>query len=75
MINEHEDIVELVECRPRQANEYLEHGYKLLGLFGFTATGHHPDGELFVRRGTNCILGRTKSVEHHEPERPVKKEG
>jgi hypothetical protein len=74
MTNEHEDIVEIVECGARWANEYLERNYKLLGVFSFTSTGHHPNGEIFARTGVNCLLGRTKDIEHYEHVRTVKRE-
>ena len=60
------DIVELAECGLRRANEYLEHGYRLLSMNATTYQKQGPNG-WYIRRGFTYVLGRTAEVAHHDP--------
>lgn len=66
------DIVAVVSCGGRRANEYLEHGYTLLKI-GDWATEEDmkpmADGtpRTYVRRGVSFVVGRTADVPAWSP--------
>lgn len=70
------DIVAVVSCGTRKANDYLEHGYTLLRTYDWSdeeTMKPMADGtpRTFVKRGTGCIVGRTADVAAYSPaERP-----
>jgi hypothetical protein len=60
------DVVEIVECRLKQANELLEHGYKLLGIYAVLGPGIHQETKSFYTRRTMVyVLGRSAQVPSH----------
>ena len=74
-MGEYDGIVEVVEARVRQANDYLSHGYKLLGVQNIAGSGTHPDGkQYFVRRMLCYVVGRTEDVPHYEPQQSRSRE-
>ena len=67
---DHSNIVEVVETGKRQANQYLEHGYRLLAVEQCT---FFKEKELqskftaYVEKSMIYCLGRTAQVERWEP--------
>jgi hypothetical protein len=60
------DVVEIVECRLKQANELLAHGYKLLGIYAVSGPAVHQETKSFYTRRTMVyVLGRSASVSPH----------
>jgi hypothetical protein len=60
------DVVEMVECRLKQANELLAHGYKLLGIYAVSGPGVHQETKSFyTRRTVVYVLGRSAAVAPH----------
>jgi hypothetical protein len=60
------DVVELVECRLKQANELLAHGYKLLGIYAVSGPAVHQETKSFYTRRTMVyVLGRSAQVPQH----------
>jgi hypothetical protein len=60
------EVVELVECRLKQANELLAHGYKLLGIYAVSSPGVHQETKSFYTRRTIVyVLGRSAQVPQH----------
>jgi len=49
------DVVEIVECRLKQANELLEHGYKLLGIYAVSGPAVHQKTKSFYTRWDYCV--------------------
>jgi hypothetical protein len=53
------EVVELVECRLKQANELLAQGYTLLGIYAVSGPGVHQETKSFYTRRTIVyVLGR-----------------
>jgi len=60
------EVVEIVECRLKQASELLAHGYKLLGIYVVSGPGVHQETKsFFVRRTMVYVLGRSAQVPQH----------
>jgi hypothetical protein len=60
------EVVEIVECRLKQANELLSNGYKLLGIYVVSFPGVHQETKsFFVRRTVVYVLGRSAQVPQH----------
>jgi hypothetical protein len=60
------DVVELVECRLKQANELLEHGYTLLGIYAVSSPAVHQETKSFYTRRTMVyVLCRSAQVPQH----------
>jgi hypothetical protein len=60
------EVVEIVECRLKQANELLAHGYKLLGISAVSGPVVHQDTKSFSTRRTLVdVLGRSAQVPSH----------
>jgi hypothetical protein len=60
------DVVELVECRLKQANELLAQGYTLLGIYAVSSPGVHQETKSFYTRRTIVyVLGRSAQVPQH----------
>jgi hypothetical protein len=66
-----DEIVEVVEAWSRDANEYLVHGYRLLGVYPFAElkTKNTTD---YVKKSVFYVLGRTRFVAHHDIIRELK---
>ena len=69
----YQDIVAVVSCGVRLANEYLARGYTLLSVGDWaTESPMRPvaDGtqRTYVRRGVTCVVGRTEGVEPYNPD-------
>lgn len=60
------DIIELAEPGKRKANLYLEHGYRLLGVFVVSHAVSDESG-LHMIRQLRYVVGRTKEVEFYDP--------
>jgi len=80
-IMEMTEVAEVVETRLRGANDYLAHGYHLLGVQNVSGSGMHPDQKTYyVRRQLVYVLGRPAEVKPYHPPAapartfPVKKE-
>lgn len=65
----YDGIIEVVEARWPRINEFLEHGYKLMGLFGSTWQKNGPAG-WYVWRGVTYVLSRPADVAHYDPPWP-----
>jgi hypothetical protein len=60
------DVVEIVECRLKQANALREHGYKLLGIYAVSSPAVHQETKSFYTRRTMVyVLGRSAQVPSH----------
>jgi hypothetical protein len=62
-----EGIVEVQECHLRKANEYLAAGYVLLYEGITTHERTKRDGQLYISREFQYVVGRTADVAHFEP--------
>lgn len=71
-----ENIVSVVKCGWRRANEYLEHGYILIAVQEWTDEKSmkplvRPDGSehprTFVNKGTTFIVGRIAETPSYNP--------
>jgi len=60
------EVVELVECRLKQANELLSHGYTLLGIYAVSGPAVHQETKSFYTRRTMVyVLGRSAAAPSH----------
>lgn len=57
------DVAEIVEVTARAANEYIAHGYTLLGIYNRAIGRATPKGDFYVAKGPAYVLGRPASVE------------
>lgn len=58
-MDQYEGIVEVVRGPYRVANHYLGHKYRLLAIMSSTSARKKPDGQYYVHRGVEYVLGRT----------------
>jgi len=58
-MNQYEGIVEIVRGRFGVVNHYLKHKYRLLAIMGSSYAKKKPDGQYYVHRGVEYVLGRT----------------
>jgi hypothetical protein len=60
------EVVEIVECRLKQANDLLAQGYRLLGIYAVSGPGVHQETKAFYTRRTMVyVLGRSAQVPQH----------
>ena len=65
-------VVEVVECRVREANAYLEHGYFLISVQPTTSPDRLPiTGEEFIRHALAYVVGRIRGVPKYDPPPPM----
>lgn len=59
-MNQYEGIVEIVRGPFRVANYYLKYEYRLLAIMSSTQARKkpQPDGQFYVHRGVEYVLGR-----------------
>lgn len=68
----HTDMVEVVEANVAKANDYLRHGYRLMGVYPIAIVEHPKDTNIqsYVRKRVIYVLGRTAETEHYAPPTP-----
>ena len=62
------EIAEIVESyRKDETNAYLEHGYRLVGIYAWSDLRHKNNTD-YVKRSVFYVLGRPESVNFWAPE-------
>lgn len=69
------EIVEIVPTGSFRANQYLEHGYRLLSIVRTNHAKTRADGQLFIHNRVTYVMGRTVEVDHWQPEWQPELEG